>query len=156
MASEIERKYLVRKDLWKPKAAGVLYRQGYLSSAKDRVVRARIAGEAAYLTVKGVTAGITRLEFEYSIPVADAAIMLERICERPLIEKTRYREDFEGHCWEIDEFHGDNAGLTIAEIELGSDAERYALPPWITQEVSHDPRYYNSNLGRNPYKNWKP
>jgi adenylate cyclase len=155
MANEIEHKYLVHRDAWKPSTSGVLYRQGYLSSAKERVVRVRIAGNKAYLTVKGLTIGVTRLEFEYPIPVADATVMLDRLCGRPLIEKTRYREEFQGHCWEIDEFHGDNAGLLIAEIEVGSAAERYALPPWVAAEVSDDPRYFNSNLAVNPYKNWQ-
>jgi len=155
MAREIERKYLVQKDAWKPSTSGVLYRQGYLSSVKERVVRVRVAGDNAYLTVKGLSTGVTRLEFEYPIPVDDAAIMLDCLCERPLIEKTRYREEYEGHRWEIDEFHGDNSGLVIAEIELASDTERYAVPSWALAEVSDDPRYFNSNLAVNPYKNWK-
>jgi len=155
MPREIERKYLVQKDAWKPSTPGVLYRQGYLSSVKERVVRVRVAGDNAYLTVKGLSTGVTRLEFEYPIPVDDAASMLDRLCELPLIEKTRYREEYEGHRWEIDEFHGDNFGLVIAEIELASDTERYAVPPWALAEVSGDPRYFNSNLAVNPYKNWK-
>jgi len=155
MAAEIERKYLIQRNVWTPKASGVLYRQGYLSSVKERVVRVRIAGDRAYLTVKGLTTGVTRLEFEYPIPVADAVTMLEQLCERPLIEKTRYREEYQGHVWEIDEFHGDNDGLILAEIEVADQSERYALPPWAGVEVSNDPRYFNSNLGRNPYKNWK-
>ena len=118
MPSEIEHKYLVLKEAWTPQTSGVLYRQGYLSSTKERVVRVRIAGDRAYLTVKGPTTGVTRLEFEYPIPINDAATMLEHLCERPLIEKTRYREEFEGHRWEIDVFYGDNCGLVIAEIEL--------------------------------------
>ena len=122
MPSEIEHKYLVLKEAWKPSRSGVLYRQGYLSSTKERVVRVRIAGDRAYLTVKGPTTGVTRLEFEYPISVDDAATMLDRLCERPLIEKTRYREEFVGHRWEIDEFHGDNSGLVIAEIELANDS----------------------------------
>jgi adenylate cyclase len=156
MANEIEHKYLVRRDLWKPSMEGVLYRQGYLSSVKERVVRLRIAGEKAFLTVKGLTTGVTRLEFEYPIPVTDAAIMLDQLCERPLIEKTRYREEFQGHRWEIDEFHGDNEGLVVAEIEVAAAAERFPVPPWAGAEVSGDPRYFNSNLGINPYKNWGP
>ena len=155
MAAEIERKYLVERNVWKPKDPGVLFRQGYLSSVKERVVRVRIAGDRAYLTVKGLTTGVTRLEFEYPIPVGDAAIMLDRLCERPLIEKTRYREEHQGHVWEIDQFHGDNDGLIIAEVELAGQSEHYALPPWAGAEVSNDPRYFNSNLGANPYKNWK-
>ena len=118
MPSEIEHKYLVLKEAWTPQASGVLYRQGYLSSTKERVVRVRIAGDRAYLTVKGPTTGVTRLEFEYPIPINDAATMLEHLCERPLIEKTRYREEFEGHRWEIDVFYGDNCGLVIADISL--------------------------------------
>ena len=156
MPSEIERKYLVRKEAWQPSAPGVLLRQGYLSSAPERSVRMRIAGDEAFLTVKGAQSGVTRLEFEYPIPVEDAATMLRRLCEQPLIEKTRYREEFAGHHWEIDEFHGDNSGLVIAEIELASETEPFALPPWAASEVSHDPRYLNANLWLNPYKNWKP
>jgi adenylate cyclase len=114
------------------------------------VVRVRIAGDRAYLTT-----GVTRLEFEYPIPIDDAGTMLDRLSERPLIEKTRYREEFEEHCWEIDEFHGDNSGLVIAEIELANDSEKFAVPPWAAAEVSDDPRYFNSNLVLNPYKNWK-
>lgn len=155
MPHEIEHKYLVRKDAWKPSAPGVLYRQGYLSSVKERVVRVRIAGDKGYLTVKGLTTGVTRLEFEYAIPLADASIMLDQLCERPLIEKTRYVEEFKGHRWEIDEFHGDNAGLVIAEVETASASEAYAVPLWAAAEVSDDPRYFNSNLVLNPYKNWK-
>jgi CYTH domain-containing protein len=156
MPSEIERKYLVLEGAWKPSSPGVLYRQGYLSSAEQRVVRVRIAGDQAFLTVKGPTTGVTRLEFEYPIPLHDAAVMLDRLCEQPLIEKTRYCEEFAGHRWEIDEFHGDNSGLLIAEIELASQTEQYEVPPWAAIDVSHDPRYFNSNLWRNPYKNWKP
>jgi CYTH domain-containing protein len=134
--NEIEHKYLVLKEVWKPSTSGVLYRQGYLSSTKERVVRVRIAGDKAYLTVKGPTTSVTRLEFEYPIPIDDAATMLDRLCERPLIEKTRYREEFEGHRWEIDQFHGDNSGLVIAEIELANDFEKFAVPPWAAAEVS--------------------
>ena len=155
MPSEIERKYLVPKEAWKPSTSGVLYRQGYLSSTIERVVRIRIAGDRAYLTVKGPATGVTRLEFEYSIPIDDAATMLDRLCERPLIEKTRYREEFEGHHWEVDEFHGNNSGLVIAEIELANASEQFAMPPWAAAEVSDDPRYFNANLVLNPYKNWR-
>jgi adenylate cyclase len=156
VAAEIEHKYLVHRNLWTPKDSGVLYRQGYLSSVKERVVRVRIAGDGAYLTVKGVTTGVTRLEFEYAIPMADAATILDQLCEHPLIEKTRYREEYKGHVWEIDDFHADNEGLLLAEIELAAESERYAIPPWAGAEVSSDPRYFNANLGLNPYKNWKP
>jgi adenylate cyclase len=134
--------------------AGVLYRQGYLSSAMERTVRVRLAGDRGYLTVKGLTSGISRSEFEYPIPIADAAAMLDELCERPLIEKTRYCEQFAGRTWEIDVFHGDNNGLVVAEIELANVADQIVLPPWAAQEVSDDSRYFNSNLVANPYKNW--
>ena len=155
MPQEIEHKYLVRLDVWQPTEQGVLYRQGYLSTVEERVVRVRIAGERAYLTIKGAAHGITRLEFEYAIPVADAATMLDLLCERPLIEKTRYRQSFGGKTWEIDVFHGDNAGIVVAEVEVASESEPVELPPWLGHEVSDDPRYFNSNLVNNPYKNWR-
>ena len=155
MPNEIEHKYLVRRNVWKPSTPGVLYRQGYLSSATERVVRVRIAGDKAYLTVKGITTGVTRLEFEYAIPIADATTMLDKLCEQPLIEKTRYREEFQGHVWEVDEFHGDNDGLLIAEVEVADESETFALPSWADAEVSNNPRYFNANLVSNPYKNWR-
>jgi CYTH domain-containing protein len=155
MPQEIEHKYLVRLEIWQPSEPGVLYRQGYLSTAEARVVRVRIAGEEAFLTVKGPSHGITRLELEYSIPMADAAMMLDLLCERPLIEKTRYRQSFAGKTWEIDVFHGDNAGLVVAEVEVASESELIEPPPWLGPEVSGDSRYFNSNLISNPYKNWR-
>jgi adenylate cyclase len=155
VASEIERKFLVDTRSWWPSTAGVLYRQGYLSSAKECVVRVRIAGEHGYLTIKGPTSGITRSEFEYPIPLADAAALLDGLCQRPLIEKTRHREAFAGRIWEVDVFHGDNEGLVVAEIELASAADDVAVPPWAGPEVSDDPRYFNSNLVANPYRNWR-
>ena len=154
MGVEIEHKFLIRRDLWKPPSPGTLYRQGYLSSAKERVVRVRIAGEAAFLTIKGQSSGLARAEFEYPIPLADAAALLDGLCERPLIEKTRYRVPFEGHIWEVDHFHGDNEGLLLAEIEVSTEDERFALPPWVGEEVSHDPRYFNSNLVAHPFSTW--
>ena len=154
MAQEIERKYLVDTKLWRPLAAGLLYRQGYLSSVNERVVRVRIAADRGFLTIKGVTTGLCRLEFEYPIPREDAAVLLDKLCERPLIEKTRHREVFDGRTWEIDVFHGDNDGLVIAEIEVASPTEATARPPWAGAEVSNDPRYFNSNLVAHPYKSW--
>jgi CYTH domain-containing protein len=155
MPQEIEHKYLVRIDVWKPPESGVLYRQGYLSSAKERVVRVRIAGEQAFLTIKGQAHGITRLEFEYAIPKVDAATMLDLLCERPLIEKTRYRQPFAARTWEIDVFHGDNAGLVVAELEVADESDQFELPPWLGREVSGDARYFNSILVTNPFKNWR-
>jgi len=152
MATEIERKYLVNTALWRPADAGIRYSQGYLSLAKERVVRVRVAGTKGFLTIKGPSFGIR--QFEYPIPLDDAAAMLEGLCERPLIDKTRHREMHGGHVWEIDVFHGENDGLVLAEIELKSVDERFVLPPWIDQEVSNDPRYFNNNLITHPFKTW--
>ena len=152
MPQEIEHKYLVRLEDWNPTTAGVLYRQGYLSSVKERVVRVRIAEEQAYLTIKGRMRGITRLEFEYLIPVSDAATMLDLLFERPLIEKTRYREAFGGRTWDIDVFHGDNEGLVVAEVEVTSESERVEAPPWLGREVSSDPRYSIPTSSATPTK----
>jgi CYTH domain-containing protein len=155
MPKEIERKFLVDTALWRAEADGTLYRQGYLSSVKERVVRVRIAGDRGFLTIKGITTGVSRLEFEYPIPLADATVMLDGLCERPLIEKTRHREVFGGRTWEIDVFHGDNDGLVLAEVELAEPEDEVELPPWAGAEVSSDPRYFNNNLAANPYRNWR-
>ncbi|OAI30719.1 adenylate cyclase [Methylosinus sp. R-45379] len=154
MGVEIERKFLVTRELWRPRNDGVAFRQGYLSRAEDRVVRVRIAGGAAFLTIKGRTSNVTRSEFEYPIPVEDAQIMLDRLCERPLIEKTRYEEVFGGHFWTVDVFLGENDGLIIAEIELGSEEESFDRPGWLGREVSGDPRYFNSELSKRPFGYW--
>jgi adenylate cyclase len=155
MAQEIERKFLVAGASWKEGATGTLIRQGYLSSVKERTVRVRVAGRKAFLTVKGVNRGVTRTEFEYPIPVRDAAAMLDALCERPLIEKTRWVVPFKGFTWEVDEFHGENAGLVVAEVELPTAEMKPALPPWVREEVSSDPRYFNANLAKKPFKSWK-
>lgn len=155
MAKEIERKFLVNMAGWRPAASGTPYRQGYLSSVNERIVRVRVAGDRGFLTIKGLTTGVSRLEFEYPIPLADAMAMLDQLCERPLIEKTRYREVFAGRIWEIDVFHGDNDGLVVAEIEIATPDDKVELPPWAGAEVSHDPRYFNNNLAVNPYRNWR-
>ena len=154
MAKEIEHKFLVKMELWKPANAGVTLRQGYLSSVKERVVRVRTANDKAFLTIKGVTSGMTRLEFEYPIPRTDADALLD-LCEKPLVEKTRYKEVIGGFTWEIDVFHGDNDGLVVAEVEVPSEATKFEMPRWAGVEVSSDPRYFNSNLAVNPYKNWR-
>ncbi len=120
MAKEIERKYLIHEDRSWRDVAGIVYRQGYLSTVKERTVRVRTIGQKGYLTIKGVTVGATRLEFEYEIPVAEADEMLDGLCERPLIEKTRRKIEHDGLIWEIDEFFGENAGLILAEVELES------------------------------------
>ena len=154
MGQEIERKFLVRGDAWREGATGSGYRQGYLSTVKERTVRVRTVGDRGYLTIKGITVGATRSEYEYEIPVEDAERMLDELCERPLIEKTRFVIAAAGHDWEVDEFAGDNAGLVIAEVELASEDEDVALPPWAGEEVTGDPRYYNANLIAHPFSRW--
>jgi len=154
MAQEIERKFLTRNDNWKQGLQGKLFRQGYLSSAKERTVRVRLVEDKGWLTIKGLTKGISRQEFEYSIPADDASELLENLCERPLIEKTRYLLEDQGVCWEIDEFHGENAGLVVAEIELESENQDFPRPDWLGDEVSDDPRYFNSSLIRHPFSQW--
>ena len=155
MAREIERKFLVNPDEWRPDAArGIRIRQGYLSTDPARVVRVRTAGDRAFLTIKGRTEGIERDEFEYAIAMADAERMLARLCLQPSIDKHRYRVPFGGRVWEIDVFGGANAGLIVAEIELTSADDHPPLPPWIGQEVSADPRYFNANLIAHPYQSW--
>ena len=154
MGLEIERKFLVKQDKWQPPNQGKIYRQGYIRTHNGNTVRARVAGDKGYLTLKSKIKGNTRSEFEYPIPLADAEEMLNTLCDRPLIEKIRYQVDIDGLCWEIDQFLGDNEGLLIAEVELQSEDQTISLPPWVDQEVTQDMRYYNSNLAQNPYKNW--
>lgn len=153
MPTEIERKFLVRDDSWRAGATGVRIAQGYLSRDADRTVRVRIAGDRAWMTVKGRSHGISRLEFEYEIPLCDARELLE-ICLPSVIDKTRYKIAQTGHVWEVDVFHGDNEGLIVAEVELADDSILPDLPCWIGEEVSSDGRYFNSNLAVLPYVNW--
>ncbi|MGN7614513.1 CYTH domain-containing protein, partial [Magnetococcales bacterium HHB-1] len=134
---------------------GLTFRQGFLSTAKERVVRVRIAGERATMTVKGITKGFSKTEFEYEIPIPDAKTMLDELCHQPLIEKTRYKIKQGDLTWEIDEFVGANEGLILAEVELESEQQQVDLPDWIDREISDDPRYFNSNLVQNPYCQWK-
>lgn len=154
MALEIERKYLVANDRWRIGAHGVRYRQGYLSTLAGRTVRARTAGERGFLTIKGLTEGAVRREYEYEIPLNDANELLDGLCERPLIEKVRYKIPYGGLVWEVDEFEGDNAGLIIAEVELTSPTQDIPLPDWAGLEVTSDKRYYNANLIAHPYSKW--
>ena len=153
MSKEIERKFLVIEDSWRTNE-GIPYRQGYLSTDRHRTVRVRIAGPEAWLTVKGITRGATRAEYEYPIPVADAREMLDTLCHEPLIEKQRYRVDFGGLTWEVDEFEGANAGLVVAEVELEREDQPFERPPWLGREVTHDPKYFNANLVDKPYTRW--
>ncbi len=154
MGKEIERKFLVKDDSWRAQDAGKRYRQGYLSTVKERTVRVRSVGDKAYLTIKGITVGASRPEYEYEIPVADANEMLDQLCERPLIEKTRYRIQHDGLVWEIDEFEGENRGLITAEVELKDERQSVAVPAWVGEEVTGDPRYFNANLVATPFTKW--
>ncbi|WP_346765512.1 CYTH domain-containing protein [Thioalkalivibrio sp. XN8] len=153
MGVEIERKFLVTGDGWQAGAAGRRLRQGYLSFDPERTVRVRVTGDRAWLNIKGRTEGIRRLEFEYGIPVDDA-VQLLALCQGAVIDKTRYEVRWDGRTWEVDEFHGENAGLVVAELELRDEHEDFTRPPWLGLEVSGDPRYYNAALARNPYRAW--
>lgn len=155
MAKEIERKFLVKSLEWKEQTEGILYRQGYLNSLKERTVRIRTINEKAFITIKGITVGVSRLEFEYEIPFADAKQMLDELVEKPIIEKYRYKLKQRDLMWEIDEFLGENEGLIVAEVELKDAQQTFVKPAWLGEEVSSDPRYFNSNLVLNPYKNWR-
>ena len=154
MGVEIERKFLLQGDAWRGLGQAVLLRQGYLSSARERVVRVRIEGEQAMLTIKGANVGATRGEWEYPIPLDDAADLLARLCQQPLIEKYRRRIDFAGNTWEVDEFLGANQGLVVAEIELDAEDQAFDKPDWIGAEVTNDKRYYNSSLIKLPFSAW--
>ena len=155
MPKEIERKYLTTSTAWKENITHtIVIKQGYLNSEPSRTVRVRIAGEVGYLTIKGRSVGFTRPEFEYEIPVGDALEMIA-LCEQPIIEKTRYLVVEHGKTWEVDVFGGANAGLTVAEIELETEEEAFTLPAWAGEEVSADPRYFNSALIRKPFGEWR-
>lgn len=155
MGKEIERKFLVKSGNFKENAKKEHIHQGFLSTEKERVVRVRIMGAEAYLTIKGLSEGITRKEFEYKIPLEDARVLLRELCKKPTIEKYRYRVEHGGLTWEVDEFLGANEGLVVAEVELEDPDQEVSLPSWAGREVSGDPRYFNSNLVKDPYKNWK-
>ena len=154
MATEIERKFLVKGDAWRGLATSARFRQGYLSTVKERTVRVRLVGDEATLTVKGITVGATRTEFEYAIPAAEAEAMLDDLCEQPIIEKVRHVVRIDGLTWEIDEFGGQNAGLIVAEVELEDADQAISLPEWIGEEVTDDPRYFNANLIAHPFAVW--
>lgn len=155
MATEIERKFLVIGEEWRKSATGTIYRQGYIFSDVRRTVRVRVAGEKGFLTIKGTAVGLARPEFEYAIPTEDAMLMLDTLCDRPLIEKTRYVLKQGDLTWEIDEFAGENQGLIVAEVELKDENQSVELPSWIGPEVSHDPRYFNAALAKHPFSQWK-
>lgn len=150
---EIERKFLVKTERWKPLDKGTQIKQGYLSVDPERVVRVRIAGENAFLTIKGKPAGIVRTELEYEIPKIEAEVLLKLCFDYP-IEKTRFKEITGNMVWEIDVFEGENKGLVMAEVELTDENQKIDLPEWIGEEVSFDSRFYNSWLSQNPFSKW--
>lgn len=176
MGKEIERKFLVKHSAYRQLSQGVYYHQGYIPTVNGMTVRIRIAGEKAYTTFKDHAVGLTRHEFEYEIPVSDAQQMLTLMCEQPQISKHRYiipleqctdanglpchaslpdGTTVEGLHWEVDEFAGDNEGLIVAELEVPSEEVKFTLPAWIGQEVTGDHRYYNSQLCKKPYSQWR-
>lgn len=155
MGQEIERKFLVKDGSWRS-GAGTMIRQGYLRNEIEGTVRVRTKGERGFLTIKGRSEGISRLEFEYEIPVEDADQILDELCRKPLIEKIRYEIGLGGFIWEIDEFLGENAGLVVAEIELEAENQVFPKPDWLGKEVSGDFRYQNASLVLNPYRTWAP
>ncbi|MBL8097016.1 MAG: CYTH domain-containing protein [Anaerolineales bacterium] len=154
MGIEIERKFLLSDDGWRPGPAGVPYRQGYLMADGGLTVRVRRAGEHGYLTIKGPASGPERPEFEYEIPVVDADAMLANLVRGGLVDKLRYRRLYHGLVWEVDEFLGDNAGLIVAEVELERADQPVTLPPWVGAEVTADRRYTNAALSRHPFRSW--
>ncbi len=154
MPKEIERKFLVKNDNWRSGDPGVYIRQGYLHIGSGRSVRIRLAGKSAFLTVKGRLKGIIRNEYEYGIPLQDGEEMLTGLCIQPVISKHRYKIWVGALEWVVDEFHGANQGLVMAEVELVHEYQALEIPEWAGKEVTTDSRYYNANLVGNPFKNW--
>lgn len=154
MGIEIEHKFLVADEGWRQAATQqTRFSQGYLSRDPARTVRVRIAGDEAFLTIKGQTRGASRAEFEYAIPVADAQQLLA-MSDGPVVEKIRHLCPHEGMTWEVDEFLGANAGLVVAEIELAAEGQAFARPAWLGEEVTGDARYVNANLAVKPFTSW--
>jgi adenylate cyclase len=155
MGVEIERKFRLYNDGWRERVLQkTLLRQGYIANTRRASVRVRLAGEAGWLSVKSMTRGLSRAEYEAAIPAAEANEMLDRLCEGPLIEKWRHVVVYQGSEWEIDEFLGENAGLVIAELELDAEDAVFVRPPWLGVEVTHDERYYNFRLSEKPFRHW--
>ncbi len=155
MAIEIERKFLLAGAQWRDQIErSVEMRQGYFCNTDRVSLRVRIEGDRAGIGIKSMTHAIRRTEFEYPVPLEEARLMLEQMCQPPIIHKTRHFLHYQGHLWEIDEFHGDNEGLVVAEIELADEAEAFARPQWLGEEVSDDPRYLNFRLATHPFKDW--
>lgn len=155
MGLEIERKFLLTNDSWRQHVTkSTLIRQGYLAPLDTSSVRVRIEGDKANLNIKSATIGIRRMEYEYAIPLEDAIEMLEQLCPKPQVHKTRHIVSVGNHVWEIDEFYDENQGLVVAELELIDENEAFEMPEWAGQEVSDDARYYNVNLVKNPFSSW--
>ena len=156
MGIEIERKFLVKQEIWAQleKPAGEFYRQGYLLTDPTKTIRVRQTSEKGFLTIKGISVGASRAEFEYEIPQEEAKDLLDQFSVSEL-SKIRYKILFENKLWEVDEFLGENEGLMVAEIELQSEDETFSTPNWIDEEVTGEEKYYNSNLTLLPFKNWK-
>lgn len=156
MAIEVEHKFLLANDDWRKQVTrSVEYRQGYLTSEPTSSIRVRISDNHAWLNIKSATIGTQRHEFEYEIPVNDGNEIIDYLCRKPLIEKTRHFVDLGKYLWEIDEFKGANEGLIVAEIELESAGEIFDKPSWLGAEVTHDLRYYNNNLATTPFTKWR-
>jgi len=155
MAQEIEKKFLIKGDFKPSVSKQMRITQGYLSSVPERTVRVRVKGDKGFITIKGIgnKSGASRYEWEKEIPVSEVNELLE-ICEPGVIDKTRYQVNHDGLTFEVDEFYGDNEGLTVAEVELSSEDQQFTKPEWLGEEVTGDVKYYNSMLMKNPYKNW--
>ena len=155
MAVEIERKFLLKNDLWRELVTqSTAYRQGYLNSDEHSSVRVRVSDKTAKLNIKSATIGSKRQEYEYNIPAEDAHELLNTLCRQPLVEKIRHLVPIGRHIWEIDEFSGDNSGLIVAEIELSAVDEIFIKPDWVGEDVTEDIRYYNNQLSKYPFKDW--
>jgi adenylate cyclase len=155
MAIEIERKFLVKNDKWKSSVESeATMKQGYLASVDKASIRVRVAKGRAHLNIKSATLGIRRSEYEYEIPLDDGEEMLANLANGSVIDKVRYKVRCGDHLWELDVFHGDNAGLIVAELELAAEDETFEIPDWVGEEVSGDVRYYNSSLVKHPFCDW--
>ena len=154
MAIEIERKFLIKQKPFQMAKKSVKIRQGYILNEKAQVIRVREKGEEYFLTIKGNNIGISRLEYDFPITKEDAEELILHFCKTALISKTRHYVIHNGHTWEVDEFHGSNEGLIVAEIELEAEDESFDIPDWVGEEVTKDPKYYNMNLAMHPYTSW--
>ena len=154
MAIEIERKFLVKEKPFSIAKRSLKINQGYIINEKSKVIRVREKGDDYFLTIKGNNIGISRLEYDFPISKEDAKELIFHFCKTTLIEKTRHYIEHKGHTWEVDEFHGKNNGLSVAEIELESEDEKFEIPDWVGEEVTQDDRYYNMNLAIHPFTSW--